>query len=91
MRKLSIEINSILQVVGNSNQILVMTENETIFYSYSTLIAYKFIGEKTLYFTDSWDYSRTTLKHLKLSFHALNDKSKKEIQKMISEGEIILV
>ena len=91
MRSLSVKIEGIEQVGGNANQVKIFTENEVMFYSYGSLIAYKFIGEKTLYFTDKWDYSRTTLKHLKLAFIALNDKSKNEIEEMIKQGLIILV
>lgn len=91
MRSLSVKIEGIEQVGGNANQVKIFTENEVMFYSYGSLIAYKFIGEKTLYFTDKWDYSRTTLKYLKLAFIALNDKSKKEIEEMIKQGLIILV
>ena len=91
MRSLSVKIEGIEQVGGNANQVKIFTENEVVFYSYGSLIAYKFIGEETLYFTDKWDCSKTTLKHLKLAFIALNDKSKKEIEEMIKQGLIILV
>ncbi len=68
------------------NQFEIYTDKYIYFQSYSTIIAKKqrgFLGKTTLD-KNNWDYSRTTLKYLRL-FLGTN-KSKKEIERDIKRG-----
>jgi hypothetical protein len=70
------------------NQFKVFLKNGVAFQSYSSLIAIKLLNGE-VYVSDKWDYSATTLKHLKLFLGILS--TKKEIQKMINDGVYHLV
>lgn len=72
----------------SANQFIVNTNYFSAFQSYSTLIAVR--KNKQLYVSDSWDYSRTTLKYFK-QFAYLESMSKSDIQKLIKDGSIILL
>jgi hypothetical protein len=76
---------------GNAvaNQFAIHTNDGTYFQSYNTIIAYWPHGEsKIVLDTNSWDYSRTTLKYLK-QFLRVNS-SKKDIEKSIRLGDFVL-
>ena len=66
-----------------------MANGDILFYSYGTLIC--FIKGTKIYFTYAWDYSATTLRHVKefLSqyFTELKNAGKKDIEKYIKENE----
>lgn len=69
-----------------NNQIVVVSENSKIFWSYESQIAEYKNGVLTL--GNDWDYSRTTAKYLHYfieNYTNLNFKSKKEIEKAIKE------
>lgn len=72
-----------------ANQFIIETEEATYFQSYSTLIAVKQYG-KTFLDKNSWDYSVTTLKYLK-EFLGLQMYSKKDLERMIKDGQLWLV
>lgn len=71
-----------------NNQILVWQRGYKYFFSYDTLIGV-LDDCNNLYLTNSWDYSKTTLKYLRIAFPKLKDYSKKEISKMLQDGEIL--
>ena len=84
----TIKVQQMLSSKGNhvANQFEIYTNNYIYFQSYQTIIAKKkrgFLGNITLD-RNYWDYSRPTLKYLKL-FLGTN-KSKKEIEKDIKTG-----
>jgi hypothetical protein len=67
------------------NQFLISTDKYNIFKSYQTIIAKQNRNtNKITLDKNSWDYSATTLKYLKV-FLGTN-KSKKELEKDIKEG-----
>lgn len=72
-----------IQTMAN-NQTIVITDDGKFFYSYDKFIAQKKDG--VLYVTPLWDYNATTLKYFKAAFGLYL--TKKEIQKLIDEGEI---
>ena len=76
------------QVGGNTNQFKVYMEKGVIFQSYSTLISFRDLNGK-VYLTSDWDYSKTTLKHLKIFLGI--DLSVKDIRAKIAKGDYILV
>jgi hypothetical protein len=71
-----------------ANQFIINTENGQIFQSYDRLIAYADRSGDTPILSDYWDYSKTTLKHLKLFFNW--QLTKKQIETMIKAGSIIV-
>ena len=78
----------LVEQLGNKNQFKVFFGNGVAFQSYDSLIAFK-NDEGKVFLSDKWDYSKTTLKHLKL-FLRIN-LSKKEIEKKIENGDYIIV
>ncbi len=83
----------ITQMINNNgnpaaNQFVIYTDKGQYFQSYDTLIAFKPRTGDTPVLTDSWDFSNTTLKHLKLFLGT--SLSKKELQKRIKSGALIL-
>lgn len=69
-----------------NNQVIVITEQGEMFFSYGRLIGIKKDDDDDeLYLTNLWDYSRTTLKYLKLAFNL--DLTKSEIQQKLDRGE----
>lgn len=83
-------VTQLINSNGNpaSNQFVINTEQGSYFQSYETLIAFKSHCGGGVVVTDSWNFSNTTLKHLKIFLGT--DKSKKELQKQIDQGSIIL-
>ena len=73
-----------VQQIAN-NQIMVMTEDDTRFFSYERLIAIR-DNNWNLYLGSAWDYSATTLKYFKQAFN-LGHLTKKQIQKKLDDGE----
>ena len=73
-----------VQQIAN-NQVIVMTEEDTRFFSYERLIAIR-DNDFHLYLSSAWDYSATTLKYFKLAFN-LQHLTKKQIQKKLDDGE----
>lgn len=72
-----------------TNQFKLYLASGTLFQSYSTLIACTVYGTGTVYLSESWDYSNTTLRYL-------NDflgttASAKDIRKRIDSGEYVIV
>lgn len=88
-KKINIKVNNLESPrSGNpvANQYEIETDKYYIFQSYGSIIAYKergFQGNVTLD-PHFWDYSKTTLKYLKL-FLGVN-LSKKEIESYIKQG-----
>ena len=69
-----------------ANQFIIDTEEGLFFQSYKSIVAFEpRSGEKTVLDEKYWDYSRTTLKYLKL-FLGVTD-SKKELESKINSGE----
>ena len=84
------QVTQLINNNGNAaaNQFVITTDNGKYFQSYDTLIAFKPRCGSTPVVTDAWDYSNTTLKHLKLFLGT--SESKRELQKRIKAGSIIL-
>ena len=77
----------LVEQLANKNQFKVFLSNGVAFQSYDSLIAFKCEGK--IYLSNKWDYSNTTLKHLKLFLNI--SISKKDIKKKIENGAYILV
>lgn len=84
------QVTQLLNQRGNAaaNQFIINSENGQTFQSYKSLIAFKPNNGDTPILSEHWDYSKTTLKHLKLFLNTSD--SKKEIQQRIKEGSLIL-
>jgi len=89
------KIENITNERGNkvANQIKVETDSATYFQSYESVIAKVEKNTKNVLLTQYWDYSPTTLRHLRtfLSDMGFEYGSKKEIAKAIEDGYIILL
>jgi len=72
-----------------NNQTVINTDEGMFFQSYNTLIAFKPSNGDTPVVTNDWDYSATTLKYLK-QFLGLSGYTKKQIEKMIQSGSLIM-
>ena len=68
-----------------NNQLIIVSNFSSFFYSYGQLIAMKHGTDKYILDKYLWDYSRTTLKHLKIYLGVKI--SKKEIQMKINKNE----
>ena len=77
-----------IEQLANKNQFKVSLSNGVAFQSYDSLIAFK-NDEGKVFLSENWNYSKTTLKHLKLFLRI--DLSKKEIEKKIKNGDYIIV
>ena len=77
----------LVEQLANKNQFKVYTERGVVFQSYNTLISYK--EGSRVYLTSDWDYSKTTLKHLKIFLGI--ELSAKDIRAKIKKGDYILV
>lgn len=66
-----------------SNQFKIFCKNGVALQSYSSMIAFKDTTEK-VYLSGKWDYSATTLKHLKLFLRTSDTKA--DIYKKIEAG-----
>lgn len=64
-----------------ANQFIILNDDGQYFKSYQTMIAFRPNQGNIVLDSNSWDYSKTTLKYLK-EFLGINS-SKKEIQKAI--------
>lgn len=92
------KVENMTNANGNkvANQFIVTTDEGYYFQSYKTIIAFEprhglantTLG-RTVLDKDSWDYSVTTLKYLKI-FLGLEHTSKKEIEKIIENGTYTL-
>lgn len=84
------QVSQLINSSGNAvkNQFVITTDLGQYFKSYDSLIAFKPCCGSTVEVTKAWDYSSTTLKHLK-SFLCCN-LSKKQIQSGIKSGSLIL-
>lgn len=70
---------------------VMIEDNKKSLYSYNTLIAVIYREDDThIFLTKNWDYSMTTLKHLKEFFRQNNMKiySKKDITNLIKDNTI---
>lgn len=84
---------NVTQLVNNQgnavkNQFVITNGKGQFFQSYGSVIAFMSHNKRTIILTDDWDYSATTLKHLKTFLGT--SLSKKEIQHRIDSGSIIL-
>ena len=73
--------NTIVEEIGTTDDL----------YSYETLVCSVHAGSAFIVFTDAWNYSATTLKHVKTFLKNelnLNGLTKKNIQKMIDAGKV---
>ena len=72
----------------NTNQFKIWNDNGWLFQSYNSICAGR-INRQTYFVDELWDYSKTTLKHLKLALNTTM--SKKELEKEIEKGSVIVV
>ena len=84
------KITQLINSNGNAatNQFNIQTNKGNYFQSYQTIIAFQDRYGNTPVLSSAWDCSATTLKHLKLFL--CTSLSKKEIQKRIDAGSIIV-
>ena len=78
----------LVEQLANKNQFKLYLPHGAAFQSYDSVIAFWSIGN-TVYLSDKWDYSKTTLKHLKLFLNTTA--TKKDIEKLIETGVYVLV
>lgn len=80
-----------------NNQVVVVSLEEYIFFSYNTQIAEYNLKEKKLVLSEKWNFSRTTLKYLSVFFEnydilcgkvSLGTGFKKSVENLIKNGEI---
>lgn len=73
------------------NQFLIHTNDKTYLQSYESVVACKSVGEIPILYKD-WDYSRTTMKYVSKFLSDVFNKhiTKKDIDKMVKEGKIII-
>lgn len=81
------------QMINNNgkpalNQFIITTDKGQYFKSYDSLIAFKPRCGATEVLTSAWDYSATTVKHLKIFLNA--NLTKAQLQKRIDNGSLIL-
>ena len=84
------KITQLINAKGNAaaNQFSIQTDKGNYFQSYQTIIAFQDRDGNTPVLSSAWDCSATTLKHLKIFLGV--SLSKKEIQKRIDAGSIIV-
>ena len=78
----------LVEQLENKSQFKLYLPNGVVFQSYTSIIAFKVRGG-VVYLSDKWDYSKTTLKHLKLFLNTTT--TKKDIEKLIETGVYVLV
>lgn len=73
------------------NQLLLHIDEKTYLQSYKSVVACKSDGEIPILYKD-WDYSRTTMKYVNKFLSDVFNKhiTKKDIDKMMKEGKIII-
>ena len=77
--------------VIQKNQFLFYVEDKTYLQSYDSVVACNQDGEPPILYKD-WDYSRTTMKYVSKFLSDVFNRhiTKKDIDKMIKEGKIII-
>lgn len=70
-----------------ANQFVISETYGEVFQSYGSLIAYR--KNNFIYLSDKWDYSKTTLKYLKIFLNT--SMSKKEIKEALKSGVFQLI
>lgn len=73
------------------NQFLIYIDGSVYLQSYKSVVACKSVGEMPILYKD-WDYSRTTMKYVNKFLSDVFNKhiTKKDIDKMIKEGKVII-
>ena len=73
------------------NQLLLHIDGKTYLQSYDSVVACKSDGEIPILYKD-WDYSHTTMKYVNKFLSDVFNKhiTKKDIDKMVKEGKIII-
>ena len=73
------------------NQFLIYIDGNVYLQSYESVVACKSVGEMPILYKD-WDYSRTTMKYVNKFLSNVFNKhiTKKDIDKMVKEGKIII-
>ena len=73
------------------NQFLIYIDGSVYLQSYESVVACKSGGEMPILYKD-WDYSRTTMKYVNKFLSNVFNKhiTKKDIDKMVKEGKIII-
>ena len=85
------KVSQLINRNGNpaANQFVIRHNGEVFFQSYNSLVA-KIDKDNVLHLSQYWDYSNTTMKHLRifLDDYGYNYSSSKEIRSAIKRGEI---
>lgn len=84
---------NVSQMINNNgkpalNQFIITTDKGQYFKSYDSLIAFKPHCGATEVLTSKWDYSATTVKHLKMFLNS--SLTRLQLQKRIDNGLLIL-
>ena len=77
-----------------ANQFVIFGEQGVYFQSYDSVIAQKNYDDGKIYLSPSWDYSKTTLKHLYIflrDYTRFSVNNKKDVEKGIKEGNFVEV
>ncbi len=77
-----------------ANQFVIVGEHGVYFQSYDSVIAQKNYNDGKIYLSPSWDFSKTTLKHLYIFLHdytRFSVNSKKDVEYNIKNGNFVEV
>jgi hypothetical protein len=77
-----------------ANQFVIVGEQGVYFQSYDSVIAQKNNNDGKIYLSPSWDYSKTTLKHLYIflrDYTRFSVNSKKDVEYNIKNGNFVKV
>ena len=91
-----ISISQLINEKGNpaANQFVINGNAGVYFQSYDSVIAQKNYDNGKIYLSPSWDYSKTTLKHLYIflrDFTRYGVYSKKDVENYIKKGDFVEV
>lgn len=91
-----ISVSQLINDKGNpaANQFVIVGEQGVYFQSYDSVIAQKNYNDGKIYLSPSWDYSKTTLKHLYIflrDYTRFSVNNKKDIEYNIKNGNFVEV
>lgn len=91
-----ISFSQLINDKGNpaANQFVINADNGVYFQSYDSVIAQKNYSDGKIYLSPSWDFSKTTLKHLYIflrDYTRFSVNNKKDVEYNIKNGNFVEV
>ena len=91
-----VSISQLINDKGNPsiNQFVIVGEQGVYFQSYDSVIAQKNYSDGKIYLSPSWDFSKTTLKHLYIflrDYTRFSINNKKDVEYNIHNGNFVEV